>query len=934
MCKKLIHLVSLVAVLSTAGTASADLVAHWTFDEGSGTTAFDSSGNGHDGTINGTANWVPGQVGGAFHFDGSTYVAVADEIGTFPTFSIAAWFKYDSFIADWNSIWHNNAWQSGWLHHMVTNYAGQDVRVQFAINGAGDQFGVTPIETDVWYHSTVTYDSTTGQMNLYLTTDVERKVNLDVALTVGGPATILTAGQIGGWDGNRLSSATYDDIRMYDHILSEAEILSAVQGKPWPFAFGPSPEDGSILEATWVNMSWQPGQLAVSHDVYMGDNFDDVNNGTAGAFQGNLGLTTTSLLAGFFGYPFPDGLVPGTTYYWRVDEVNDANPNSPWKGNVWSFWVPPRIAYNPSPVNDTKFATTDVALSWTPGFGAILHNVYFGDNFDEVSNAAGAPPSVNATFNPGALEMGKTYYWRVDESAPPLSFKGEVWSFTTVPDVPVTDPDLLGWWTLDEGAGTTAVDWSGHGAHGSFVGDPQWIDGHQGMALEFAGGSAANPEYVDFGNPGSLQLFDTVTISAWVKMNPGNAGVYMGIGGKLISGVYKGYALVRHSSNVFRLWCDDGAGVLAGHEASSNLTYTDTDWHHVVGVVDNGTSSLYVDGVKQVQQGAVDLTDSGGIAYIGKQYGDNSSHRYWNGLIDDVRIYGKALTDAQIAEVMLGDKKLAGSPVPDRNAVVDIRDISSLSWSRGDTAASHDVYLGTDRDAVAGADNSAPEFRGNQAGTSLSLSSLVEFGGGDYYWRIDEVAADGTASAGTIWKFTVPGSLIVDNFESYNNLDPPDAGSNRIFDSWLDGFGTATNGALSGNELPPYAETSIVHGGAQSMIYRYDNAGKTSEATMTLASKKDWTVQGVTKLSLWLKGASANAADRMYVALNGTAVVYHDDPAATQISRWTEWVIDLSAFGVDLTNVNSISIGVGTRNAPAAGGGAGTVHIDDIGLVQ
>jgi hypothetical protein len=71
----------------------------------------------------------------------------------------------------------------------------------------------------------------------------------------------------------------------------------------------------------------------------------------------------------------------------------------------------------------------------------------------------------------------------------------------------------------------------------------------------------------------------------------------------------------------------------------------------------------------------------------------------------------------------------------------------------------------------------------------------------------------------------------------------------------------------------------------------------------------------------------------MFVALNGTAVVYHDDPAATQVTRWTEWVIDLAAFGVDLTNVNTITIGFGTKNSPAAGG-PGTMYFDDIRLVR
>jgi hypothetical protein len=100
-----------------------------------------------------------------------------------------------------------------------------------------------------------------------------------------------------------------------------------------------------------------------------------------------------------------------------------------------------------------------------------------------------------------------------------------------------------------------------------------------------------------------------------------------------------------------------------------------------------------------------------------------------------------------------------------------------------------------------------------------------------------------------------------------------------------------------------------------------------------LTSKKDWTEYGVTKLVIWFSGDSANAAERMYVALNGTAVVYHEDPAVTQIAMWTEWVIDLASFGVDLTNVSSITIGFGTKNVPAAGG-TGTMYFDDIRLIR
>ena len=145
---------------------------------------------------------------------------------------------------------------------------------------------------------------------------------------------------------------------------------------------------------------------------------------------------------------------------------------------------------------------------------------------------------------------------------------------------------------------------------------------------------------------------------------------------------------------------------------------------------------------------------------------------------------------------------------------------------------------------------------------------------------------------------------------------------------------TTTNGSQAGNLDPPFM--SLGHSGGQAMPLSYDNAGRTSEATMTLASKKDWTEHGVTKLSIWFRGYSANSPDRMFVAL-GNAVVYHPDDTATQDTGWNEWVIDLSEFanqGADLANVPSITLGFGTKNAPVPDGGTGTVQFDDIELIR
>ncbi len=152
---------------------------------------------------------------------------------------------------------------------------------------------------------------------------------------------------------------------------------------------------------------------------------------------------------------------------------------------------------------------------------------------------------------------------------------------------------------------------------------------------------------------------------------------------------------------------------------------------------------------------------------------------------------------------------------------------------------------------------------------------------------------------------------------------------------WLDGFDNpAINGSVVGYANPPFAEQTIVHSGNQSMPMSYDNAVGKSEATLTLTSNSDWTVKGVNTLTIWFRGSAGNAAENMYVALNGSAVVNHDNPDAASRISWTPWNIDLQAFadqGVNLANVNSITLGLGNKNNPVAGG-SGMMYYDDIRL--
>jgi hypothetical protein len=475
----------------------------------------------------------------------------------------------------------------------------------------------------------------------------------------------------------------------------------------------------------------------------------------------------------------------------------------------------------------------------------------------------------------------------------------------------------------------------------------------------------------------------------------------------------------------------------------------------------------------------------------------------------------------------------AFSPVPAKGAV-DIQPALSLRWKSGQFASEHRVYFGTDPNAVRNADTGSPEYKGTQKLGSESFDpGLLELET-NYWWRVDEVNSVHPESpwVGELWQFKTGRFFVVDDFEAYNDIESGQEGSNRIYETWIDGWGTQTNGATVGYPNPGpgehFAETAIVHGGRQAMPLFYDNDKKYSEAERSIpAAERDWTREGMDTLSLWFRGYPAttgsfleqpvgtftmtgsgtditgeadefhfafkkltgagsitakvlsvsntdawakagvmiresldpnskhalacvtpgngvafegrvdtggtgfslnqtqltapqwvklersaageftvtrsadganwvplnnvpaqmvpmdaatiyiglavtahnadatceavfsnvtttgnvskeawvhrdigipnNAPDRLYVALNGTAVVYHQDPQASLLDEWTEWTIALKDFadqGVDLKLIDSMAIGVGTQGNTTTAGGTGTLFLDDIRLYR
>jgi hypothetical protein len=287
---------------------------------------------------------------------------------------------------------------------------------------------------------------------------------------------------------------------------------------------------------------------------------------------------------------------------------------------------------------------------------------------------------------------------------------------------------------------------------------------------------------------------------------------------------------------------------------------------------------------------------------------------------------------------MRSDSLAAWDLRPTDGRIVEAGEVTSVTWRAGDGASQHDVYFGIDADSVANADASDTSgvYRGRQSTTTYRPNEGFDWGQ-SYHWRIDELNADGTIAAGGVRTIEVADYLVVDDFEDYNDYSP-----DEIWNTWIDGFGTASNGAVSGYADPDfmagehYVETGTVQSGRQSLPLFFDTNFKSSEAARTFTPASNWTGHGVEELSLWYFGDPCNVAEQMYVAVAGgaSAVVYNDDPNLIT-DTWTQWIIPLQTLtdqGVNLASVTSIAFGFGARGDTSTPGSSGVVFFDEIRL--
>jgi hypothetical protein len=549
----------------------------------------------------------------------------------------------------------------------------------------------------------------------------------------------------------------------------------------------------------------------------------------------------------------------------------------------------PVAASHPNPGDGEEDVFKDVILSWMPGLFASTHDVYLGTSFDDVANATRTEPldvlvsknQSDATCNPGRLEFGTTYYWRVDEVNAPAAggtiYKGEVWSFTVEPySIAITDVDAVADSTFAaSSAATKTCDRSGL----DLV-----TDLHSTAATDmWVSAQTAFPHWIKYSFD-RLYKLDQM----WVWNSNQTMEVVLGLGAKDV--------LVQYSTDDEN-WEDLGDFVFVRAPGIA-LCAPDTK------VPFGGVAAKYV---------KLTITSNwGGFPTLQQ------------GTLSEVRFFYIPV--------------VAREPLPVPGAT-NLHPQVTMSWRSGHEADSHEVYVGTDVNAVAA--STTPTATTPQASYEASLNLEQT-----YYWKVVEVNQTKTPSGwpSDVWSFSTAKFINVDDFESYTNKSP-----HRVFQTWIDGTGFSPNeffpnghngngtGSLVGYdpEVRDVMETTYFYdGGQQSMPLYYDNSTGTrvSEAIRTLDPAEDttnWTRHGLTTLVLWFRGNPANAAAPLYVKINNTTKRYNNGAASTGTAIWKPFQIDLASVPVsDLQNVRTLTIGVGDGSA----GGTGTMLVDEIRL--
>jgi len=520
----------------------------------------------------------------------------------------------------------------------------------------------------------------------------------------------------------------------------------------------------------------------------------------------------------------------------------------------------PTKAKSPSPETGGIDVDRDTVLSWVPGKFAAKHNVYLSVNLADVNESAASAligeNLSNSSLDPGRLEFGQTYYWRVDEvnSAPDFTvYPGKLWEFTIEPHGrPITNitatasssnSDIMGPEKTIDGSGMNALD------QHSTLGSDMWLSG--------MGDPAPSIQY-DFDKVYKLDEMLVWNSNEMVES-------FVGLGAKDV--------VIETSMDGAEWTVLEGATLFnqapgaEGYEANTTIDFG--------GVLAQ----------------SVRITISAGWGFL-PQYG-----------LSEVRI--------------LYIPTFAREAQPADGSTVDSANLE-LSWRSGREAASSEVYLGTDAADLAllgtTSDNSMAASGLNYSTTyfwsitEVNDAEVPTSHAGDVWSFI-------TPDFGTVDDFEQYNDICNRIFFAWEDGLGHNGGED-VDDCDVPASNGNGGGSIVGNDQAPFAEKTIVNigGSTASLPFNYDNAFGDSYATLAIDGQ-DWTASGIKTLAIAFSGEEGNTGT-LYVKINNAKILYDRNPADIAGSGWQAWNVDLTGVS-GLQNVTSLTIGV--DGASAAG---------------
>jgi hypothetical protein len=306
---------------------------------------------------------------------------------------------------------------------------------------------------------------------------------------------------------------------------------------------------------------------------------------------------------------------------------------------------------------------------------------------------------------------------------------------------------LVSYFKLDEGSGTVAADASGNGHDGTLSGDKvEWVPGRFGGAVLFA--TDVDEAHVEF--PTTGMSVSAGSISLWGYLNDPQAAR---------TRYFFGHTTARPPAaatyaNRIQIYLNSGVTTLSIGLGDTHAKWTDTaalaikTWHHIVLTWDNGKYVVYTNGAKTTEGTYTGLTALDPIANISDD-ANPDEHEAFDGLLDEARIYNRAITAAEVKEIFqvpAAPRIKAWGPSPANGA----RDVTMplFQWKALDTIKLHNVYVGTDPNLTAA----------NLIGPRQPLKMFFYVPGLQpgvtYYWRVDEIDPDTvTVHTGDVWSF-------------------------------------------------------------------------------------------------------------------------------------------------------------------------------------